>query len=58
MPLRDLDSAIPNHATLLVGPEGGWTVEEVRVAAELGTLVKNELSKWKSVVLRAKLTAD
>jgi 16S rRNA (uracil1498-N3)-methyltransferase len=39
VPLRDLDSGIPEQATLLVGPEGGWTADEVRVAAGLGTLV-------------------
>ena len=39
VPLRDLDSDIPDQATLLVGPEGGWTADEVRVAAALGTLV-------------------
>jgi 16S rRNA (uracil1498-N3)-methyltransferase len=39
VPLRDLGSDIPAQATLLVGPEGGWTPEEVRVAATLGTLV-------------------
>jgi 16S rRNA U1498 N3-methylase RsmE len=39
VPLRGLDSRIPDQATLLVGPEGGWTADEVRVAAGLGTLV-------------------
>jgi 16S rRNA (uracil1498-N3)-methyltransferase len=39
VPLRDLDTNIPEQATLLVGPEGGWTADEVRVAAALGTLV-------------------
>jgi 16S rRNA (uracil1498-N3)-methyltransferase len=39
VPLRELDADIPDQATLLVGPEGGWTAEEVRVAAALGTLV-------------------
>jgi 16S rRNA (uracil1498-N3)-methyltransferase len=32
-------AAIPERATLVVGPEGGWTAEEVRMAAALGTLV-------------------
>ena len=39
VPLRDLGSDIPSQATLLVGPEGGWTADEVRVAAALGTVV-------------------
>ena len=39
VPLRDLNSEITDHATLLVGPEGGWTADEARVAAALGTLV-------------------
>jgi 16S rRNA (uracil1498-N3)-methyltransferase len=39
VPLRELDSDIPDQATLLVGPEGGWTADEVRDAAALGTLV-------------------
>ena len=39
VPLRDLEADIPHQATLLVGPEGGWTADEVRDAAALGTLV-------------------
>ena len=39
VPLRDLESGIPAQATLLVGPEGGWTADEVRLAAAFGTLV-------------------
>jgi 16S rRNA (uracil1498-N3)-methyltransferase len=37
--LADLDNAIPQRATLLVGPEGGWTADEVQAAAALGSLV-------------------
>jgi 16S rRNA (uracil1498-N3)-methyltransferase len=39
VPLRDLDLNRPDQATLLVGPEGGWSADEVRVAATFGTLV-------------------
>jgi 16S rRNA (uracil1498-N3)-methyltransferase len=38
-PLATLEAAIPEQATLVVGPEGGWTTEEVQAAAALGTLV-------------------
>jgi 16S rRNA (uracil1498-N3)-methyltransferase len=31
--LGDLDSAPPREATLVVGPEGGWTPEEIEAAA-------------------------
>jgi len=37
--LANLDAAIPDRATLVVGPEGGWTAEELEIAANLGTLV-------------------
>jgi len=37
--LADLEPTIPGHATLVVGPEGGWTAEELQIAASLGTLV-------------------
>ena len=37
--LANLEVAIPDRATLVVGPEGGWTTEEVEAAATLGTLV-------------------
>jgi 16S rRNA (uracil1498-N3)-methyltransferase len=37
--LAQLDSTVPSQATLVVGPEGGWTTEEVRAAAAVGTLV-------------------
>ena len=37
--LAQLDSTVPSHATLVVGPEGGWTTEELRAAAAVGTLV-------------------
>jgi 16S rRNA (uracil1498-N3)-methyltransferase len=40
MALANLDGArVPERATLFVGPEGGWTAEEVQVAAAFGTLV-------------------
>jgi 16S rRNA (uracil1498-N3)-methyltransferase len=38
-PLGDLDTEMPSRATLLVGPEGGWTPEEVAAASALGPLV-------------------
>ncbi len=38
--LASLDvTKIPDHATLVVGPEGGWTSEEVESAAACGTLL-------------------
>lgn len=38
--LASLDVArVPDRATLIVGPEGGWTSEEVEAAAALGTLL-------------------
>lgn len=38
--LADLETTtIPQRATLVVGPEGGWTAEEVQMAATRGTLV-------------------
>jgi len=37
--LANLEVSIPDRATLVVGPEGGWTTEEVAAAATLGTLV-------------------
>ena len=38
--LANLEVAtISGRATLVVGPEGGWTAEEVEAAATLGTLV-------------------
>ncbi len=37
--LSDLDTAIPEHATLVVGPEGGWIPDEVQIASTIGTLV-------------------
>lgn len=38
-PLGELDVARPAHATLIVGPEGGWTDDELTAAAGLGALV-------------------
>jgi 16S rRNA (uracil1498-N3)-methyltransferase len=38
--LANLDATrVPERATLVVGPEGGWTAEEVQSAAAFGTLV-------------------
>jgi 16S rRNA (uracil1498-N3)-methyltransferase len=37
--LADLEPAVPEHATLVVGPEGGWTAEELQTATGLGTFV-------------------
>lgn len=37
--LAQLDSTVPSQATLVVGPEGGWTNEELEAAAVAGTLV-------------------
>lgn len=37
--LANLEVAIPDRATLVIGPEGGWTAEELQIAAGLGTLI-------------------
>jgi 16S rRNA (uracil1498-N3)-methyltransferase len=37
--LPDVDAAAPREATLVVGPEGGWTPEEVERAAAVCRLV-------------------
>jgi 16S rRNA (uracil1498-N3)-methyltransferase len=37
--LGDLDVEMPTRATLLIGPEGGWTPEEVTALSTLGPLV-------------------
>jgi 16S rRNA (uracil1498-N3)-methyltransferase len=40
VPLGELNAtAIPARATLVVGPEGGWTGDEVQAASALGTLI-------------------
>jgi 16S rRNA (uracil1498-N3)-methyltransferase len=39
VPLGDLDAAVPGQATLVVGPEGGWTADEVQALSGLGSLV-------------------
>ena len=31
--LRDLPSTPPTHATVLIGPEGGWTTAEIAAAS-------------------------
>jgi 16S rRNA (uracil1498-N3)-methyltransferase len=38
--LADLDPAPPREATLIIGPEGGWTPQEVERAAAVCRLVK------------------
>lgn len=38
-PLRDVDHATPREATVIVGPEGGWTSEEIALGAEACRLV-------------------
>jgi 16S rRNA (uracil1498-N3)-methyltransferase len=38
-PLGTLEAAIPSQATLVVGPEGGWTAEEVQASSAFGRLV-------------------
>ncbi len=37
--LGQLESNVPSHATLVIGPEGGWTTEELQTAAAVGTLI-------------------
>ena len=37
--LAELESTIPKRATLVIGPEGGWTAEELQIAAGLGALI-------------------
>ena len=37
--LADLDAGIPRQATLVVGPEGGWSQDEVQAASAIGSLV-------------------
>jgi 16S rRNA (uracil1498-N3)-methyltransferase len=37
--LGELNAAIPGQATLVVGPEGGWTPDEVQAASTIGSLV-------------------
>ena len=37
--LAQLDSTVPLQATLVIGPEGGWTTEELQSGAGLGTLI-------------------
>jgi 16S rRNA (uracil1498-N3)-methyltransferase len=37
--LGDLAAQIPSRATLVVGPEGGWTPDEVQAASTIGSLV-------------------
>jgi 16S rRNA (uracil1498-N3)-methyltransferase len=37
-PLRDLASECPSAATLVVGPEGGWALDEVQAALAAGLM--------------------
>jgi 16S rRNA (uracil1498-N3)-methyltransferase len=37
--LGDVDAAAPREATLVIGPEGGWTAEEIHAAAGLCSLL-------------------
>ena len=37
--LADLDLVMPSQATLVVGPEGGWTAEELTIASSVAQLV-------------------
>jgi 16S rRNA (uracil1498-N3)-methyltransferase len=37
--LSDLDAAAPREATVIIGPEGGWTVEEIERASTACRLV-------------------
>jgi 16S rRNA (uracil1498-N3)-methyltransferase len=37
--LTSLEPTAPAQATLIVGPEGGWTADELQTAAGLGTLL-------------------
>jgi 16S rRNA (uracil1498-N3)-methyltransferase len=39
VPLGDLEASIPAQATLVVGPEGGWTADEVDAASRIASLV-------------------
>jgi 16S rRNA (uracil1498-N3)-methyltransferase len=39
VPLGTIDTSIPARATLVVGPEGGWTADEVGAASRMGSLV-------------------
>ena len=39
MSLGSLDVVKPDTATLMVGPEGGWTADEVHAASALGALI-------------------
>jgi 16S rRNA (uracil1498-N3)-methyltransferase len=39
VPLGDVDHVAPRQATMIVGPEGGWTPEEIERGAEVCRLV-------------------
>ncbi len=36
----DIDSVTPREATIAIGPEGGWTPEEVEQASSVCRLVR------------------
>jgi 16S rRNA (uracil1498-N3)-methyltransferase len=39
-PLADLDPTIPQAATIVIGPEGGWTLEEIEAASGVCRFVR------------------
>ena len=39
VPLREMNETAPHEATVLVGPEGGWTEDEIRRGADASRLV-------------------
>jgi 16S rRNA (uracil1498-N3)-methyltransferase len=39
IPLQDVTETRPDQATIIVGPEGGWTREEVEAGTAVGVLV-------------------
>ena len=38
--LTDLDPAAPREATIVVGPEGGWTADEIERGSAVSRLVR------------------
>ena len=38
--LADLDPTIPQEATIVIGPEGGWTPEEIEAASGVCRVVR------------------
>jgi RsmE family RNA methyltransferase len=39
IPLGELDGTAPRETTILIGPEGGWTVEEIQRGATVSRQV-------------------